>query len=544
MTKDNKGIYTIALMIFIIAYMFISLNDIQMVVKPAMSLFNPINNEHKKLVVGRANDSVSLDPAIVTEMDSFKVTVNIFETLVKYEKDQGEIIPCLAESWKCSEDGLIWSFKLRRGVKFHDGTPFDAHAVVFNFNRWMDRDNPYHNNSFRYWNYIFGGFPGFIKSVKALSDYFLEIKLSKPYAPFLNALAMPAFGIASPEAIKESNGNLYDNPIGTGPFIFKKWEKNKSLFLERNDNYWSQIAKINELEFRVIPSSKDRLEELKQGNIHIADFLSMEDIEDIKFDPNLHLYLRPSFNVGYLSMNNEKYPFNKREVRMAINHAIDKERLITEVFNNMAKPAITYLPPSLWGYNENLEVYEYNPEKAKELLKEAGFPEGFKTTLWVMDASREYLPKPLETAQFIKESLKKIGIRAEIMIFTWNQYIKKMHNGEHDMALIGWTGDYADPDNFLYTMLSSENAKPGLAGNYSFYKNSNVDQLLIQARQTSNMFFRRSLYRSVQEIVNYDAPSVPLVHTMPALAAILSVKEYTPYMTGIESLENVYIETE
>ncbi|MDD2482498.1 MAG: ABC transporter substrate-binding protein, partial [Lutispora sp.] len=269
-----------------------------------------------------------------------------------------------------------------------------------------------------------------------------------------------------------------------------------------------------------------------------------EDIADIKYDPDLHLYLRPSFNVGYMAMNNEKFPFNIREVRVAINHAIDKDKLINDVFDNMAKPAITYIPPFLWGYNENLEPYEYDPEKARQLLKEAGFTEGFKTTLWVMDAAREYLPKPLQVAEFIKESLKQVNIEADIKVFNWNEYLRKIHNGEHKMALIGWTGDYADPDNFLYTMLCSENAKPGLAGNYSFYKSKNTDQLLIQARQTTNMIFRRSLYRSLQEIVNYDAPSVPLVHTMPVLAARLSVKEYTPHMTGIESLENVDVEVE
>lgn len=544
MAKDNKIIIMFLVMTLIIAIIFLSLGAFFNIKKPTLNFIDIKNNNHGKLIIGRANDSMTLDPACATEMDSFKVTANIFETLVRYSKDQGEIVPCLAESWSCSEDGLVWSFKLRKGVKFHDGTLFNAYAVAFNFNRWMDANNPYHNDVFRYWNYIFGGFPGFVESVKAVSDYNLEIRLSEPYAPFLNALAMPAFGIASPEAIKKYNDSLNENPIGTGPFIFKSWEKNKTIVLERNDNYWNGLAKVNELEFKVIPSSKERLEELKQGNIHIADYLSPEDIEKVKYDPNLHLYLRPSFNIGYLVMNNEKHPFYLRKVRLAINHCIDKDKLIRDVFDNMAKPAITYMPPSLWGYNENIETYEYDPERAKQLLKDAGFPEGFKTRLWVMDASREYFPKPYEVAEFIKESLGQINIDVEIMVLSWNEYIKKINRGEHDMALIGWTGDYADPDNFLYTMLSSENAKLGLTGNYSYYRSKNVDQLLLQARQTSNIYFRRSLYRSIQEIVNYDSPSVPLVHTMPILAASLSVKNYVPSMTGIESLENVYIDTE
>jgi peptide/nickel transport system substrate-binding protein len=183
-------------------------------------------------------------------------------------------------------------------------------------------------------------------------------------------------------------------------------------------------------------------------------------------------------------------------------------------------------------------------EKSKQLLAEAGYPNGFRTTLWVMDAAREYFPKPLEVAQFIKENLKQVNIDAEIMVFNWDEYMKKIHNGEHEIALIGWTGDYADPDNFLYTMLASENAKPGLAGNYCFYKSEEADQLLAQARQTTNIVFRKSLYRNLQEIVNHDAPSVPLAHTMPVLASRLSVKGYEPHMTGIESLEKVDLDIE
>lgn len=504
---------------------------------------NSINkyDMEKKLIIGRANDSVSLDPSYTTDVDSFKVTVNILETLVKSETEGNQIIPHLAESWSSSEDGLTWVFKLRQGIRFHDGTAFNADAVIFNFHRWMYADNPYHDGPFIYWNYIFGGYPGLVKSVNKLSNYSIEIKLEKPYAPFLNALSMPAFGISSPEAIKKYKGELFKHPVGTGPFIFKSWERNNNIILERNNNYWNGAAKVSEVEFKVIPSSKNRLEELRQGSIDIADHLSPDDVAEIKYDTNLYLHMRPSFNVGYLSMNNEDYPFSKRDVRVAINYAIDKEKLIDDVFDNLAKPAVTYMPPFLWGYNENLEPYEYDIEKAKMYLARAGFPDGFKTTLWVMDSAREYFPKPLEVAEFIRKNLLEINIDAEIKVFSMNEYLNKLQSGEHEMALIGWTGDYADPDNFLYTMLASENAKLGLAGNYSFYKSREADQLLVQARQTTNMVFRRSLYRGLQEIVNYDAPSVPLVHTMPILASRLSVKGYSPLMTGVESLENVDI---
>lgn len=505
-----------------------------------INVFHP-SGTYKKLVFGRANDSISLDPADTTEIESFKVTVNIFDTLVKYDEEESKVIPCLAESWKSSEDGLTWVFRLRQDVKFHDGTVFDAHAVEFNFERWMNAGSPYHIGHFIYWNYVFSGFPGFIKSVTALSDYSVEIILTKPYAPFLSILGMPVFGIASPEAIRKYSEEMDKHPVGTGPFCFKSWEAGKSIILTRNDEYWGERAKVEEVEFRVIPSGKDRLEQLRQGTIHITDNLGPDDVADVKRDMSLHLYLRPCFNVGYLAMNNEKPPFDNRNVRVAVSQAIDKEKLIKNIFDNLAKPASTLVPPVLWGHNENISPYEYNIQKSRELLAEAGYPQGFKTTLWVMDSSRPYFPKPIEVAEFIKDSLKEISVEVEIKVFDWNEYLDRIGNGEHEVILMGWTGDNIDPDNFLYTFLSSDNAKPGLAGNYAFYKNNEVDRMLEQARQTSNIEFRKYLYRKLQEIVNYDMPCVPLVHTMPALASLWSVKNYTPHLTGVESLEQVDI---
>lgn len=499
-------------------------------------------NTGKKLIIGRAGDSISLDPSNTTDMDSAKVTVNIFETLVKYEKEGKDIIPGLAASWKSSEDGLTWVFHLRQDVKFHDGSVFDAHAVEFNFRRWMDKSNPYHNGQFSYWNYVFGGFPGFVKSVTATSDYNVEIKLNRPYAPFLSTLAMPVFGIGSPDSIKRYGDEVYKHPIGTGPFCFKSWEPGKSIFLVRYEEYWDVLAKVDEVEFKVIPSNVDRLEQLKQGTIHIADNLGPDDVAVIENDQNLQLLLRPYFNVGYIALNNEKAPFNERDIRIAISLAINKEEMIKEVFANLARPAKTLIPPLLSGYNESVAESEYNPEKAKLLLQKAGYPQGFKTTLWVMNSSRDYFPKPLQVAEYIKKSLEEINIEVTIMTYNWDEYLNRIQNGEHEIALIGWTGDNIDPDNFLNTLLSSDNAKPGNAGNYSFYKNTEVDILLTQARQTTDLVFRKNLYRKLLEIVDYDKPSVPLVHTMPLLAARLTVIGYSPYITGVESLENVDIE--
>lgn len=542
-----KKQFKIIILLFVIIFAFAAVmeygGEITGIYKRLSSTFHR-SSSGKRLVVGRASDSISLDPGNTTDMDSVKVTVNIFETLVKYEKDGKEIIPSLATSWKSSDDGLTWVFKLRQGVRFHDGTVFDAHAVEFNFRRWMEADNPYHDGQFSYWNYVFGGFPGFVKSVTALSDYSVEIKLSKPYAPFLSTLTMPVFGILSPEAVKKYGEEVYKHPVGTGPFVFKSWELNKNIVLERNEQYWNVAAKVDELELVVIPSNSDRLKQLKQGSIDIADNLGPDDVAAIEADNQLQLLLRPCFNVGYIAPNNEKPPFDNKDVRTAISLAINKEEMIREVFANIAKPAQALIPPLLWGYNESIQPSEYNPEKAKQLLAKAGYPKGFKTTLWVMKSPRNYFPKPIQTAEYIQKSLKEINIDAAIVAFDWDEYLNRISNGEHQMALIGWTGDNIDPDNFLYTLLASENAKPGYAGNYSFYKNKEVDLLLVQARQNNDIVFRKNLYRRMLEIVDKDMPAVPLVHTMPVLAARTSVRGYSPYITGVESLENVDVEEE
>lgn len=534
--KRNTIFSFLLIIIIIVSSLLVFRNE--KAVEPIRNLLASKSN-FKKLVIGRANDAISLDPAITTESESFKVTANIYDTLVTYEKGGSQLIPSLAESWQSSEDGLTWVFRLRKNVKFHDGTTFDAHAAAFNFERWMNSDSPYHTGHFSYWNYNFGGFPGIVKSVVALSDYSLEIVLKKPYAPFLSTLAMPPFGMSSPEAIMKYNEKYSEHPIGTGPFKLQSWTKGKTIILERNDDYWKTQPKLNQIEFRVIASNLDRVLQLEQGTIHMADNLTPDDLNSIENNPELKVYMRPFFNVGYLALNNNKPPLNQKEVRQAIGHLIDKEKMASEVFHDYARPANTFVPPLLWGYHEDILPLDYDVIAAKSLLEQAGYPEGLTLKLWVMDSPREYFPKPKQLAEFLRDSLSKGNIHVELQTLKWEEYIEKIKYGEHEMALMGWNGDNVDPDNFLYTLLASENTKPGLASNYSFYQNKSVDHLLTQARQVSDKDFRKSLYRKLLEIVDEDVPSIPLVHTMPVIGARRNVKGYIPGLTGEDSFEQL-----
>jgi peptide/nickel transport system substrate-binding protein len=486
-------------------------------------------------VFGRGADSVGLDPAVVTDGESFRVTRNIYESLCEYQRDSTAVIPGLAEGWKTTPDGLTWTFTLRRDVKFHDGTPFNAEAVVFNFERWMFEHHPHHKGVFEYWKSMFGGFPGFVKSVRALDEFTAEFVLEKPMAPFLANLAMPMFGIASPAAIKKHGDDYFKHPVGTGAFRFREWRKDDRIVLERNPDYWGEKALLDRVIFRAIVDNSARLLELQAGSIDLMEFLNPDDIPTVKNDPNLQLLLRPSMNVGYLWWNVEKEPFGKLEVRRAIAHAVNKRAIVEKLFGGIGIPAKNMLPPSLWGYNDAVLDYEHDPAKAREYLAKAGLPNGFKTTLWAMPNPRPYMPQPTKIAEAIQADLKAVGIDGEIVTMDWATYLTKTREGEQDMYMLGWTGDNGDPDNFLYWFFGQKETR-------SRYYNTKAAQLTGKAQAIIDQEERARLYRDAQIVLKEDAANVPIAHTTPPLAAKKTVRGYMPHATGGEKLDLVWLE--
>jgi len=493
------------------------------------------------LVYGRGGDSVKLDPSDVTDGESMKVTKQIFDGLVEYKPGKTGVEPALAKSWKTSDNGLVWTFNLKKGVKFHDGTPFNADAVVFNFKRWMNKDHKYHDGEFVYWGYMFGGFPGVVKSVKATDEYTVQFTLKEKSAPFLANLAMAPFAISSPTAIKKYGENYFKHPVGTGAFKFVKWVKGDRIVLEANKDYWEGRPYLDKIVFRAIPDNTARFMELQSGSIDIMDGVNPNSVPQLKNSDKLKLSLRPSMNVGYLAMNFMKEPFNNPLVRKAVNHAINKKEIIEGLYAGLAKSAKNPLPPSLWGYNEGIDPYEYNPEKAKKLLAEAGYSDGFKTTLWAMPNPRPYMPQPKLIAQAMQADLKAVGIEAEIRTYDWGTYLQKTENGEHDMALLGWTGDNGDPDNFLYVLLDKDNAVKGSAGNIAFYKSDALHEILIKAQKTLDQKKRAKMYKEAQEIIHKDAPWVPVAHSNPPIGLKNKVMDYVPSPVGVEKLNKVWV---
>jgi peptide/nickel transport system substrate-binding protein len=483
------------------------------------------------LIYGKGGDAVSLDPATVTDGESLIVTEQMYETLVDFAKDSTKIEPGLAEKWDISPDNLKYTFHLRQGVKFHDGSDFNADAVVKNFQRWAKSKDP---KKFAYYPSMFGGFEGdkshVIKEVKALDDKTVEFTLTHPLAPFLKNLAMGPFAIASPDSFDKKD------PVGTGPFKYKSWKKNDTIEVVKNDKYWNKgLPKLDGVKFKVIKDNSARLNAVLKGEIDLMDGVNPSDKSKVEGDKKLQLIERPSFNLGYLGFNVEKAPFNKKEVRQAISHLINKKDIITNFFEGTAVPAKNPMPPSIGGYNDNIQDYDYDVAKAKELLKKAGYEKGFKMDLWALPVARPYMPDGQKVAEAMQASLKEVGIDAKIVTYEWGAYQDKLRAGEASVYMMGWTGDNGDADNFLYTLLDKDSID---SNNYSRYASEDVHKLLADAQSNADENKRNELYKKAQEIIHDDAPWVPLVHSTPLLAGSSKIKGFVPHPKGSQSFED------
>jgi peptide/nickel transport system substrate-binding protein len=483
------------------------------------------------LVFVRGSDSVGLDPALETDGESFKVCDNLYETLVTYDEESTQVVPQLARSWDVSEDELTWTFHLRTDVRFHDGTPFNAQAMLFSLGRQFFPDHPYHKvtGAYKYWKDM--DMDNIVADMSAPNDSTFVISLQRANAPFLSNLAMNFCAAVSPAAVEQHGRDFFKHPVGTGPFRFVEWRKDERIVLERNEAHWDEPAPLKRLIFKPIQEAAVRFLELKQGTAQGMDNLNPEYIEQIRSNPQLKLLTQPGMNVGYLAMNMEKAPFDNPLVRRALNHAINKQALIDNFYQGLALAAKNPIPPTLWSYNDDVPGYTYDPQRARQLLAEAGLPEGFETELWAMPVPRPYMPQPDKIAQAIQADLEKIGVRAKIVQWEWGTYLDKVSQGEHPMALLGWTGDNGDPDNFLYVLLDKTAAeKP--AGNIAFYRSDELHDVLVVARASAQREERERLYRRAQEIIFRDAPWVPLVHATQTAAFRSDVEGFKLHPTG------------
>lgn len=494
------------------------------------------------LVYARGGEADQLDPIHTDIGESVKPIVNIFDTLIEYDERTTDRVPGLAKHWETSPDGLRWTFHLRDGVRFHDGTPFDAEAVVFTFDRLIEDNNPHVYSSMIPYR------PDYlnIKAVRAINPLTVEFELARPSAVFEANLAMFPASIVSPTAVKQFGKRFGTHPVGTGPFRFDRWTRDQELVLEANDEYWDGKPGVRRVVFVPILESAVAARQLERGDVHMVDHLPPADLATMSHVPGVNVEEATGMNVAYLSMQNDKPPLDHPKVRQAIAHAIDKNRLIEVAYSGRATPAVNPVPRDMWAWNGDIQDRKFDLARAKQLLAEAQAERGFqlplKLDLFVMGSARPYMQQPLETAVFIKESLREIGIEARIVVNEISQHFQRLSRGEHQLALAGWSSDNADPDNFLYALLDPDNINDSGGNNISRYRNPEVHRLLLAGKQELDRERREQIYRHTQELIFADTPLVPLVHTNIAIAERSRVKDYVLHPTGIVRLRRVQLE--
>jgi peptide/nickel transport system substrate-binding protein len=507
-------------------------------------------------VFGAQGEPVQLDPAVITDGISSRITRQIFDGLVKYKGATTEVEPALAERWELSRDGRVWIFHLRRNVKFHDGTPLDAAAVVWNFERWWKSSHPQHENqvkagqTFEYWEAQFGGFDdkSIVSKVEAVGSHAVRITLKEPQAPFLANLAMFVFDIASPKTVEQWGTEFGKRPVGTGAYKFLEWKPNQEVILEANPDYWGVKPRVKRVVVRNIKDNSQRLGALKAGEIHGMEGLNPDDVAVVKRDPNLQLLLRPTNTTGYVAFNYNVKEFQDKRVRQAFAHAINKKVIVDALYGGTGLVASQFQPPSLWGHNRELKDFEYSPARAQELLKQAGFAQalseitwedGKKEPLvfWYMSRSRPYFPNPKEIGEAIAADLAKVGIKAQLQTTEWAVYLDKRKNGQLPLYMLGWTGDNGDPDNFLCYFF----CQPG-AAREGFYANKTLAEVLLRAQKMTNQNERAKLYRQAEQMLRDDVGRLFIANNQPPLAFSKRVKGYVPHPTGSEYFNSVELQ--
>jgi peptide/nickel transport system substrate-binding protein len=455
------------------------------------------------LVVGQIAEPQALDPHAVTAVNDFRILMNVYDGLVRYASGTLEVEPALATDWSISDDGTVYTFTLREGVTFHDGSPFDAEAVVFNFERMLNEDHPYHDTGPFPLSFFFSA----VESVEATGAMEVTFTLNAPYAPFLSNLAYPTGLIVSPAAVMEHGQDFGRNPSGTGPFTFTEWRSNEAVVIEANPDYWDGAPELQAVVFRPITDANTRTAEMLAGGIDVMVEVPPVSLSEFQGDGfTVHEQAGP--HVWFLILNALEGPFADVRVRQAANYAVNKEAIVNDVLEGTAAVAAGPTPPAFaWAYNDELQPYPYDPDRARALLAEAGM-ENPEVTFYVTEGGSGMLD-PIAMGTAIQADLEAVGFDVTIETYEWNTFLGEVNpglEGKADMAEMAWMTN--DPDTLPYLALRTA-AWPAEGGfNSGYYSNPEVDALLEEARTATDQDRRAELYRQMQVIVQEDAPWV------------------------------------
>jgi len=490
---------------------------------PAMLLATPL--AAKTLVFCSEGSPENFYPGINTTGTSFDASGQIYSRIVDFERGTTKVVPGLAEKWDISADGTVYTFHLRKGVKWQSNANFkptrdmNADDIIFAIERQWKESNPYFkvtSSNHSYFNDM--GMPKLLKSVDKVDDYTVKITLNAAEAPFLSDLAMEYAGIQSKEyadaMLKAGTPEKLDQePIGSGPFYLVQYQKDAIIRYKAFPQFWGGKAKIDDLIFAITPDASVRWAKLQKGECHVMPYPNPADLDAIRKDPNVTVLEQPGLNIGYLAYNTTKKPFDDVRVRKAFNMAMNKQAIIDAVYLSTGVAATNPIPPTMWSYNKNIKDDPYNPEAAKKLLAEAGFPNGLETDLWAMPVQRPYNPNAKRIAELMQADLAKIGVKAEIKSYEWGEYRKRAQAGEHQTAQLGWTGDNGDPDNFLNTLLGCAAAKSN-GSNIAKFCYQPFEDLVQKAKSTSDQAVRTDLYEKAQVIFKEQAPWFTIAHSV------------------------------
>jgi len=442
----------------------------------------------KTIVYGRGTDSLNLDPGLALSSEDFKVTDWMFEGLVRFKGESTDIEPALAQSWEVTPDGKVWTFKLRPGVKFHDGSPLNAAAVKYSFERQFKKDHPHYSARFARWASKFGDMTG----ADAIDDMTVRLNFTVAQPALLQNLAIYVGYVVSQAAASANPQGFSTNPSGTGPYKFVRWEKNNLIELARNDAYWGGPAKVERVVVRVIPENDVRLLALQKGEIHLTDDLPFNRLAEVAASSTMAVHTVPAYGFSGIYFNLQSKTVGDVRVRQAINHAINRGRIFNVTFFKQGVSADQALPAGSMGYVKNIPAYAYDPDKAKKLLNDAGVAAGTKVNLLAFANPRPFFPSPTDAVAMVKADLARVGIDLNVNMATWADWIAKRRVGEFDMCLGGWTASTLDPDGVLYPLFHSHSIGND---NTARMADPTVDKLLVDARQSLDLKERDRLYQ-------------------------------------------------
>jgi dipeptide transport system substrate-binding protein len=492
--------------------------------------------EAKTLVYCSEGSPEGFNPQLFTSGTTFDASSRqIYNRLFQPERGKTAPEPALAEGFEVSDDGLVYTLRLRPGVKFQTTssfTPtrdFNADDVIFSIERQLDKDHPYHMVGGGSYEYFAGsGLPELIKSVEKVDDLTVRFTLNNPDATFIPLLSQDFASILSAEyadaMLKAGTPEKVDiDPVGTGPFQLVAYQKDAVIRYNAHPDYWEGKAPLDSLVFAITPDASVRWQKLKAGECHVMTYPNPADLEAMMADPGVTVLEQEGLNVGYLGFNVEKKPLDDPRVRQALSMAINKQAIIDAVYQGAGVSAKNPMPPTIWGYNVAIEDYPYDPEKAKALLKEAGYGDGFKTDIWAMPVQRPYNPNARRMAELIQADWKAVGVDADIVSYEWGEYLKRTQAGEQQAFMLGWTADIADPDNFLGVLLGCD-----AVGNTNRARwcNKEYDDLIKQAKRITNQDERAALYAKAQEIFKREAPWVTVAHSVVFKPVRKEVKDF------------------